>query len=70
MKVCACTRSLRLKDFPLKYAICCYDVAVPRVFKATVEKYGEKCYMDWDKQELVIPAACDIPAHILDIRTE
>ena len=43
---------------------------MPRVIKATAEKYGEKCYMDWDKQDLVIPAAHDIPAHILDLRTE
>ena len=74
MKVCAVSSGQqhglwRCNSF-LNDAICWSGVAVPRVIKGTAEKYGEKCYMDWDKQDLVIPAARDIPAHILDLSTE
>lgn len=45
-------------------------IAVARVYKAAAEKYGEQCYMDWDKQDLVVPAARNMPGRILDLNTE
>ena len=45
-------------------------LAVPRVYKATAEKYGEKCHMDWDTHELVVPAPHEMPPRILDLKTE
>ena len=38
-------RSLNISNDYKKYE-------VPRVYKAMMADYGEKCYMDWDKQEL------------------